>query len=388
VRVALVFDGLGFGGIERVGVNYAKLFLDLGYEVDIYNMKPELTDMVKEFDPRCNFIHKKMYDLVVPDHYMLMVKRWRWGKYLYPFVYLASSILMYGYRLTMGKRKKYDISIAFAGHFRDLTFVGYDFILGEKKMCWLHGALGEYMASSCTYGDIYRNIKNLCVLSSIDKHITLNVCRYLMDLNIRKIYNPMLAEEKPIDEQKVKELKNTNGDFMLMVGRFGDDKDQKTVIEAMKILKEQYHRTEKMLFVGAGDTLEDCKKLAKELGVEEQVVFEGARYDVQNYYSAAKLFVHSSPAEGLPTVLLEAMQHDVPIVATDSFPGVSEILKGETYGMICEVANPTEMAKKINDMLSDEEKMSHYKKMGKERLLDFAEDKIRTELEDIIHNLK
>jgi len=156
----------------------------------------------------------------------------------------------------------------------------------------------------------------------------------------------------------------------------------------MKILKEQYHRTEKMLFVGAGDTLEDCKKLAKELGVEEQVVFEGARYDVQNYYSAAKLFVHSSPAEGLPTVLLEAMQHDVPIVATDSFPGVSEILKGETYGMICEVANPTEMAKKINDMLSDEEKMSHYKKMGKERLLDFAEDKIRTELEDIIHNLK
>ena len=25
-KVALVFDGLGFGGIERVGVDYAKLF--------------------------------------------------------------------------------------------------------------------------------------------------------------------------------------------------------------------------------------------------------------------------------------------------------------------------------------------------------------------------
>lgn len=78
MKVALVFDGLGFGGIERVGVNYAKLFLDLGYQVDIYNMKPELNDMVKEFDSRCNFFDKKMPDLIVSDRYMLMVKRWRW----------------------------------------------------------------------------------------------------------------------------------------------------------------------------------------------------------------------------------------------------------------------------------------------------------------------
>ena len=175
---------------------------------------------------------------------------------------------------------------------------------------------------------------------------------------------------------------------MLMIGRFADDKDQRTVIEAVKILKEEYHRTEKMLFVGAGDTLEYCKKLAKELEIADQIIFEGARYDVQNYYSAAKLFVHSSPAEGLPTVLLEAMQYDVPIVATDSFPGVSEILKNEKYGMTCEVANPREMARRMNEMLSDETKMEHYKKMGRERLLDFSEDKIREELKQVIQTLK
>ena len=44
-KVALVFDGLGFGGIERVGVDYAKLFHNIGYDVSIYNLRPDLTEM-------------------------------------------------------------------------------------------------------------------------------------------------------------------------------------------------------------------------------------------------------------------------------------------------------------------------------------------------------
>ena len=69
------------------------------------------------------------------------------------------------------------------------------------------------------------------------------------------------------------------------------------------------------------------KKLVKKLSLEERVFFTGVRYDVQNYYATAKLFIHSSKLEGLPTVLLEAMKYGLPIVATNSKPGVPEILK-------------------------------------------------------------
>ena len=59
MKVAMVFDGIGFGGIERVGINYVRLFKDLGHEVDIYNLKPEKNEMEKELDGEYKIFHYK-----------------------------------------------------------------------------------------------------------------------------------------------------------------------------------------------------------------------------------------------------------------------------------------------------------------------------------------
>ena len=47
MKVALVFDGLQVGGVERVGADYAKLFINLGHDVTIINLNPKLQDMNK-----------------------------------------------------------------------------------------------------------------------------------------------------------------------------------------------------------------------------------------------------------------------------------------------------------------------------------------------------
>lgn len=388
MRVAMVFDGLGFGGIERVGVDYARIFQKMGYQIDVYNLKPALTDMEKEFPEGCRILHKKMPDLIIPDRYMLAVKRWRWGKYLYPFLYAGSSALMYLYRLFNGRRQKYDLTIAFSGHFRDLTYVAYNFIKGEKKMCWLHGALMEYLASSCTYGDLYRKIHNLCVLSEDRQESAILVNQYLAGLNIHQMYNPIPDERGVMDDKFRQELEEKYGDYLLMVGRFEADKDQKTVIEARKILSEKYNQHPKLVFVGGGSTLSECKKYAHTLGLEEEVIFMGPRYDVQNFYTTAYISVHSSPAEGLPTVLLESMKYGVPIVATDSPPGVTEILKNDRYGLRCAVADPEDMAEKINELLSDEQKRQYYIQQGRKRIGDFSYATIEKKLRDMIAELK
>lgn len=387
MKVALVFDGLGFGGIERVGIHYARLFLKMGYEIDIYNLKPDCTELEKEFPKECRILHKKMPDLILPDRYMLMVKRWSWGKYLYPWLYAGTSALMYLYRLFGGKRKRYDIAIAFAGHFRDLTFVANRFILADKKLCWLHGALMEYLASSCTYGDLYRKIKNLCVLSVDRQESALFANRYLYGLNIRQLYNPIPTEPEELDEKLRRELKEKYGDYLLMVGRFETDKDQKTVLAARKILQEKYNQKPKLVFVGGGSTLEDCKAYAAKLGLSEDVIFMGARYDVANFYTTAYISLHSSPAEGLPTVLLEAMKYGVPVVATDSPPGVTEILKNDRYGLRCGVADPEDMAEKIHQLLEDDKKREYYIAQGKKRLSDFSYETIEKKLGEILEGL-
>lgn len=389
MKVALVFDGLGFGGIERVGINYVRMFEDLGYEVDIYNLKPEKREMEKELNKKCNIFYYKYPNLFMPDYYMLMVKRWRWGKYVYPIVYIISSILMYGYRLLLGKRKRYDITVAFSGHFRDLSFVAYNFIRGRKKICWLHGALMEYLVLSCTFGNLYEKIKNLCVLSEDRQEAALDANQFLIKkLNICKIYNPINTNKKEIDKEKCKKIRDIFGDYILMIGRFEVDKDQKTVIRAYKILKEKYGRTEKMVFVGDGSTLKECQALAMELGLHKDVYFVGAQYDVENYYSTARVFVHSSKAEGLPTVLLEAMVYEIPIVATDSPPGVSEILGNNQYGLKCAIANPEDMADKLYNMLSDDKLYVRNVEYEKRRIMEFDYNNIKKQLRKVLEQLR
>ena len=387
MRIALVFDGLGVGGIERVGIHYSKLLHKMGHKVYIYNLKPECKEMEKMFSIDSEIFHYKVPRFLLPDYYMLMVKRWRWGKYLYPWVYLGVSIMMYLFRLFHGKREKYDITIAFSGHFRDLTFVAYNFVKGNKKMCWLHGALMEYLVSSCTYGDLYRKIKNLCVLSEDRQESALHLNQYLRDLNIHQLYNPIPLEKEKLDNEVCQKIKKEFGDYLLMVGRFDEDKDQKTVIKARQILQDRYGEAPKVVFVGGGATLDSCKEYVKELGLDRQIFFMGPRNDVQNFYSSAILSIHSSPAEGLPTVLLESMLYGVAIVATDSPPGVTEILKNDRYGMRCAIGDPEDMAEKINIMLKDNEKRLYYIEQGIKRIQDFSYDTISKKLCYIIKEL-
>ena len=37
MKIAMVFDGLGVGGIERVGIDYMKLLSEDGHDVTVYN---------------------------------------------------------------------------------------------------------------------------------------------------------------------------------------------------------------------------------------------------------------------------------------------------------------------------------------------------------------
>ncbi|MCI8280129.1 MAG: glycosyltransferase [Lachnospiraceae bacterium] len=389
MKAALVFQSLGIGGVERVGVEYAHMFQELGYEVDIYNLDPSATEMEPRFPKGAHIYHKYLPEFLLPDRYFNGVKRWWWGKYAYPLLYLGTSILLYLYRFTMGRRRSYDISVAFSGHFRDLTFVSRNFIKGKKKTAWLHvGSLMDNMVASSAYGDIYRKLKNICTLSSDGDYRVLLRNIALRDLNIHRIYNPLRLEQEKLDTDFIQELKDTYGDFLLMVGRFDPDKDQKTVILAYHKLYQEHNLPNKLVFVGGGSTLAECRSLAESLGLSHQITFFGPRQDVANFYSAAHLALHSSPAEGLGVVLLEAMKYRLPVVATDSPPGVREVLGHDEYGLTCRVGDYEDMAEKILRMLTDPSLYEHYQKQGQKRIVDFSYEKIREELARILDELK
>ena len=108
---------------------------------------------------------------------------------------------------------------------------------------------------------------------------------------------------------------------------------------------------------------------------------------MQNYYSAAYVYVHSSPMEGLPTVLHEAMVYGVPIAATDSIPGVREILGNNECGLISPIGDWKQLSYNIQRLYEEQELRKTLIERGNQRIKDFAPEIAAEKLEIFINEI-
>ena len=92
------------------------------------------------------------------------------------------------------------------------------------------------------------------------------------------------------------------------------------------------------LIVGSGEHHDKLVEEAKQQGVEERVIFAGARKDIPAVLSAADLFVLPTLTEALPTVLAEAMSAKLPIVVS-RVGGVPEMVTDGLNGRLVEAGN-------------------------------------------------
>lgn len=73
----------------------------------------------------------------------------------------------------------------------------------------------------------------------------------------------------------------------------------------------------KILVVGDGETRPELEALAKELKIEDMLVFLGWRRDVPDIYADINLNILVSKNEGTPVTLIEGLAVGVPILTTD-----------------------------------------------------------------------
>ena len=153
------------------------------------------------------------------------------------------------------------------------------------------------------------------------------------------------------------------------------------------ILNKKYHFNKKLLLVGDGKNKKQLEIYVKKKKMSDNIIFMGSRVDVQNFYSAASVYVHSSPLEGLPTVLLEAMTYHLPIAATDSIPGVPEILQNNKCGLISEVFDPEMLADNIYKIYTDKELANNLIANGTKKLNEFSPEFVQQQIEQFFNNL-
>lgn len=390
MKIAMVFDGLQIGGIERVGADYARILTSAGHDVTIINLRPHLTDLEKEFPSSCHMVHFNYSRKLTPEQYNKAIRMWNWGKYAYPM--MATALFPLNLALKIKSRiqikNQYDLTIAFSGHFNDLTFVADGFVKSKHKLCWLHGALYSYLLLSDGFLNLYKKIKNLVVLVESGQHEVFEYNKYL-HLNIHQLYNPSFIAGKQINDKEIQKLKEKYGKYIVMVSRIeAPQKNPYTLIDAFALVLKK-HEELNLVFVGDGPDRTKAMEYAKKKGEEisAHIFFEGAKTNVQDYYSSAFMMVQSSEFEGLPTTIIEALYFHLPIVATDCPTGPREILGNNDFGLLCKVHNATDMAKQINLLIEDEKLYNYYKQESPKRAKAFMPETIKSRLLYILNLL-
>jgi len=122
------------------------------------------------------------------------------------------------------------------------------------------------------------------------------------------------------------------------------------MLQAFKMVVDKKQDT-LLLLAGQGSLLEETRKLANELDLEDKVRFLGVRHDVPDLMNAADAYVMSSAREGMPMVLLEASACGLPVVATD-VGGNSEVVLSGTTGYIVPPRNPEALALGMEKMMA------------------------------------
>lgn len=163
---------------------------------------------------------------------------------------------------------------------------------------------------------------------------------------------------------------------VIAVGSFKAEKDFPTLLRAFARLRDEVDA--RLLVLGEGDERPALEALVKELGLEHVVELPGFVVDPAPYYARADLYAMSSVQEGLPTVLIEALNHGVPVVSTDCPSGPREILQDGKHGTLVPVGDVDALARAMLDALQSTH--DHAALQGRAR--DFAVDKIADEYLD------
>lgn len=209
-------------------------------------------------------------------------------------------------------------------------------ILGKlfkiRTICTAHGS-DVYVRSKLNAMNVFLS---KYVLKETDRIITVsnfirNECVQLYDRKYDIIRNGF-PEIKTI-KHYYPYIDNRKTTRLLFVGTISRNKGIYELLDAYRILSRKYDRLE-LMYVGNGDELEELKIRVKKYDLSGVLITGEVEHEkVFEYYEYADIFILPSYNEGMPTVIFEAMQSGLAIIAT-KVGGIPEVIKSGYNGIL------------------------------------------------------
>lgn len=339
--------------IDLFNMDNIKILKDLGYKVDVacnfeegsITSQERVNEFRKELEE--NGIHT--YQLPIPrsvskvkqifDSYKLTKKLVEKNKY--QIVHCHSPIGGVICRLACRKARKYGTKVIYTAH-------GFHFYKGASKKAWMIFYPVEKFCSK--YTDILITINKEDYNRA--KKFKAQKIEYVPGIGI---HTKELQETEVDKAAKRQELGLTEEDFVIMsTGQLSIRKNHEVIIRALAKINEQ---NVKYLIVGFGELENYLKNLAKELNIEDRIVFAGYRNDVKEILHAVDAFAFPSLQEGLPVSLMEAMAVGLPIVCSN-IRGNVDLIENNINGFLYRNDDIEGFAEGINKLVNNSSDMS------------------------------
>lgn len=323
MKILHILHELKFSGAEIMYVDAATLFQDKGCELTVMATSKNKGEYASHFE-------RSGYE-VIHKPYPERQSAWKRFRYYWSFAQLL-------------KKDNFDV-VHIHVHAYMWAFTFCTWIARKRSVYTFHSVF-----SSNYYSYLYHIMQRWsakhvfgCKFQTISDSVYENELNYYRN-KTKKIYNwygserfyPAGREEKI---QIRRELNISQEALVLIsIGGCSHIKRHTDVIKALAKICT-HHPSALYLHLGKGETEEEEKKLAKELGVNENIRFMNNQTNVRKFLVASDIYVMPSKHEGISITTIEAMACGIPSVLYD-VPGLRDFNKnGENSLLISEDSN-------------------------------------------------
>jgi len=180
---------------------------------------------------------------------------------------------------------------------------------------------------------------------------------------IEVVYNGVDTERfHPRNRQYREEIRRRHGindEFVILfVSNNFRMKGLGHLIKALAEIKKEHHPPLKLLVLGR-DRQAPYLRLARKMGISEEVLFAGSTDEPEKYYGAADLLVHPTFYDACSLTVLEALASGLPVISTVS-NGASGVLNDGQGGFVIRSPRDQRVLKERITFFFDERKRKEF----------------------------
>ncbi len=178
---------------------------------------------------------------------------------------------------------------------------------------------------------------------------------------------------------------NEDDKVILSVSEFIKRKNYPTMLQSFAKLCKTRNDV-KYVLCGTGILFEEMKAYAKQLGIEDKVLFLGYRKDINKIMQVSDIFFHQSFQEGLTMGIMEAMHFAMPVI-TSNVRGNVDLIDNGKGGIITECDDIEAQVAALSKLLDDKTLREQMGQFNVKNVEKYYLDNVRAELKEIYQKI-